>query len=65
MKALEMVAPGTALREGIENIQHAHTGGLIVIGDPEELSFLNSGGIKLETRPSRGCVPASYRSSRR
>jgi diadenylate cyclase len=43
-----MVAPGTALREGIESILHARTGGLIVIGDPEELSFLFSGGIKLE-----------------
>jgi diadenylate cyclase len=43
-----MVAPGTALREGIENILHAHTGGLIVMGEPEELSFLFSGGIKLD-----------------
>ena len=43
-----MVAPGTALREGIDNILHARTGGLIVIGDPEELSFLFSGGIKLD-----------------
>jgi diadenylate cyclase len=48
MRALEMVAPGTALGEGIENILNAHTGGLIVIGDPEELSFLFSGGIKLD-----------------
>src|SRR6201746_2898455 len=48
MKALEMIAPGTALREGIENILPARTGGLSVIGGPEELSFLNSGGIKLE-----------------
>ncbi len=48
VKALEMVAPGTALREGMENILHARTGGLIVIGDPEELSFLFSGGIKLD-----------------
>ena len=48
MKALEMIAPGTALREGIESILHARTGGLIVIGEPEELSFLFSGGIKLE-----------------
>src|SRR6202161_377480 len=48
MKALEMIAPGTALREGIESILHAKTGGLIVIGEPEDLSFLNSGGIKLE-----------------
>jgi diadenylate cyclase len=43
-----MVAPGTALREGIDNIVDAHTGGLIVIGDAEELAFLFSGGIKLE-----------------
>src|SRR3977135_3022948 len=48
MRALEMIAPGTALREGIESILHARTGGLIVIGEPEDLSFLNSGGIKLE-----------------
>src|ERR1700753_3921394 len=48
MKALEMIAPGTALREGIDSILHARTGGLIVIGEPEDLSFLNSGGIKLE-----------------
>src|SRR6476646_10878448 len=48
VKALEMVAPGTALREGIDNILHARTGGMIVIGDPEELAFLFSGGIKLD-----------------
>jgi diadenylate cyclase len=48
VKALEMVAPGTALREGIDNIVHARTGGLIVVGDPDELSFLFSGGIKLD-----------------
>jgi diadenylate cyclase len=48
MRALEMVAPGTALREGIDNIVHAHSGGLIVIGDADELAFLFSGGIKLE-----------------
>src|SRR5687768_2045324 len=48
VKALEMVAPGTALREGIDNIVHARTGRLIVIGEPDELSFLCSGGIKLD-----------------
>src|ERR1044071_7338758 len=48
VKALEMVAPGTALREGIDNILHARTGGMIVVGDPEELAFLFSGGIKLD-----------------
>jgi diadenylate cyclase len=48
VKALEMVAPGTALREGLDNILHAHTGGLLVIGDHDELSFLFSGGIKID-----------------
>ncbi len=43
-----MIAPGTALREGLDNILDARTGGLIIIGDPEELSFLYSGGIKLD-----------------
>jgi diadenylate cyclase len=48
MRALEMVAPGTALRQGIDNIVDARTGGLIVIGDADELGFLFSGGIKLD-----------------
>jgi diadenylate cyclase len=43
-----MVAPGSALREGLENILNARTGALIVIGDPEELAFLYSGGVKLD-----------------
>jgi diadenylate cyclase len=48
VKALEMVAPGTALREGIDNIVHARTGGLIVVGDADDLAFLFSGGLKLD-----------------
>jgi diadenylate cyclase len=48
LKALDMVAPGTELREGVDNVINASTGGLIVIGDPEELSFMFSGGLKLD-----------------
>jgi diadenylate cyclase len=48
MRALEMVAPGTSLREGIDNIVDARTGALIVIGDVDELGFMFSGGIKLD-----------------
>jgi diadenylate cyclase len=48
LKALDLVAPGTPLREGIDNIVHARTGGLIVIGEPDEMSFLFSGGIRLD-----------------
>ena len=55
VKALEMVAPGTAVREGIDNIVHARTGGLIIIGDPDELAFLFSGGIKLDVTTRRRC----------
>ncbi len=43
-----MVAPGTALREGIDNIVHARSGGLVVVGDSEEISFMFSGGIRLD-----------------
>ncbi len=48
VRALEMVAPGTALREGIDNVVHARTGALIAVGDPEEISFMFSGGIRLD-----------------
>jgi diadenylate cyclase len=48
LRALDMVAPGTPLRDGIENIIHARTGGLILIAEVDEVSFLFSGGIKLD-----------------
>jgi diadenylate cyclase len=43
-----MVAPGTALREGIDNCVLARTGALIVIGDEDGMAPLLSGGIKLD-----------------
>src|SRR3954471_14939423 len=48
LQSLDMVAPGTPLREGIDSIIHARTGGLILITEPEDASFLFSGGIKLD-----------------
>ena len=39
LKALDMVAPGTALREGVDNVVHASAGRLVRVGGPEELSF--------------------------
>src|SRR3954464_15318399 len=48
VRALEMVAPGTAVREGLDNIVQGRTGALICIGGAEELSFLLSGGMKLD-----------------
>ena len=48
LRALDTVAPGTPLREGIDNIVHAQTGGLILVAEADEVSFLFSGGIKLD-----------------
>ncbi|MGI8846267.1 MAG: DNA integrity scanning diadenylate cyclase DisA [Thermoleophilaceae bacterium] len=48
VRALEMIAPGTAVREGVDAIVQGRTGALICIGDHEELSFLYSGGLKLD-----------------
>jgi diadenylate cyclase len=48
LRAIYAVAPGTALREGIDNIVHARTGGLIVAGETEDFAFMLSGGIRLD-----------------
>lgn len=46
--AIARVAPGTDLRQGIDDIIRSHEGALIVIGEPSELAFLCSGGIRLD-----------------
>ena len=56
LRALEMVAPGTALREGIDNCVLARTGALIVIGDEDGMAPLVSGGIKLDIDYSPGIL---------
>src|ERR1700704_2268888 len=48
LRALDVVAPGGALREGIDNIVHSRTGGLLVVGDLDDVSHLLSGGIRLD-----------------
>ena len=48
LDAIATVAPGTALRQAVDDVIRSHEGALIVIGDPEELSFLYSGGIRLD-----------------
>lgn len=45
MSSIKLLAPGTPLREGLENILRAKTGGLIVIGDNEEVMSLVDGGF--------------------
>jgi diadenylate cyclase len=46
--AIERVAPGTELRQAIDDIIRSREGALIVVGDPSELSFLFSGGMRLD-----------------
>src|SRR5918911_2774037 len=48
LEALAKIAPGTELRQAIDDIIRSHEGALIVIADPEALSFLYSGGIRLD-----------------
>ncbi|HEX3686203.1 MAG TPA: DNA integrity scanning diadenylate cyclase DisA [Gaiellaceae bacterium] len=48
LAAVGRIAPGTALRSAIDDIIRSREGALVVIGEPNELAFLFSGGIKLE-----------------
>ncbi len=49
-KALALVAPGTPLRDAIDNIIRAHNGALIVVANPQKLEKqgLISGGMKMD-----------------
>ena len=44
---LKLVAPGTPLREGLENILKAKTGALIIIGDSKEVMDIVDGGFNI------------------
>ena len=56
LRALDMVSPGTPLREGIDNIIHARTGGLIVVAEADEVSYLFSGGLRLDVDYTPGLL---------
>lgn len=47
IEMLRMTAPGTALREGLDNVLRAGTGGLVVIGDEEAVLPLTRGGFHI------------------
>ena len=55
IEVLKTIAPGTQIREGLENILKAKTGGLIVIGDGKEVMDIVDGGfnINVEYSPAR------------
>ena len=52
LEVLKIIAPGTAIREGLENILKAKTGGLIVVGDGEEVMKIADGGFYLDVEYS-------------
>ncbi len=56
MEILKIMAPGTQLREGLENILRAKTGGLIIIGDSEEIMKIVDGGFNINSEYSPSYV---------
>lgn len=44
---LQLVAPGTPIREGIDNVLRAQTGGLIVLGYNEQIKGIVDGGFHI------------------
>jgi len=47
LEVLKLIAPGTRFREGLENVLKARTGGLIVVGDSEEILNIVDGGFEI------------------
>lgn len=50
--ALKMISPGSALRQGLENVLKAKTGGLIVIADSEGIMKVVDGGFSINAEYS-------------
>lgn len=48
-ESLKILAPGTPLREGLENIVRAKTGALIVVGDSDEVMSIVDGGFNINS----------------
>jgi diadenylate cyclase len=56
MNILKIMAPGTTLREGMENILRAKTGGLLVLGDSDQILKLVDGGFVINSEYSPSYV---------
>jgi len=50
VEALKMVAPGTVIRQAIDNIVRARTGALLVFADEEAIKPMISGGIDIDVQ---------------
>lgn len=48
LEILRKIAPGTTLREGLENVLKAKTGALIVLSESDEVMNIVDGGFKLD-----------------
>src|SRR6478736_2598781 len=48
LAAVATIAPGTPIRQAVDDVIRSREGALIVIGGPQELAFLYSGGIRLD-----------------
>ena len=56
---LKLIAPGTPIRDGLENILRARTGALLLITDNNEvLKEVVDGGFTINAKPSSGLVIA-------
>ena len=55
IEILKLIAPGTDIRQGLENILKAKTGALIVVGDTQNVLDIVDGGFSLniDYSPSR------------
>ncbi len=49
MDILNLIAPGTVFRAGLENVLRAKTGALIVVGDSEEIMDMVDGGFRIDS----------------
>jgi diadenylate cyclase len=49
LSILKIMAPGTPLREGLENVLRAKTGGLIVLGDSDQVLDIVDGGFLINS----------------
>lgn len=52
IELLKIISPGSPLRVGLDNVLKAKTGGLIIIGDDEEILKLVDGGFELNAKYS-------------
>ena len=55
IELLKLIAPGTEIRQGLENILKSKTGALILVGDSKEVLDIVDGGFSLniDYTPSR------------